>query len=251
MRLRPKLLAPPLLLLLLSAGAGLHAGETTVATRYGPVSVLPASEERSALLFKGQPVGRMKGDASLRKLALHGDNDYVLADAESPGLHCRHEFVLMEIGAGRAPAVSAPFGECMTLFGARLQDGKAVVQLADAVRADPASASVHEFAVADGRVEALPKVLGTCEASALSAASIGVPLTPDEAGKTVGGTGRAYFHTAPLDECRTPKVFLVPGDRVSASRETDAFVEIAYRNPRSGQVFRGWIRRDRLLDPAQ
>jgi hypothetical protein len=251
MRLRPKLLAPLLLLSLLSAGAGLHAAETTVATRYGPVSVLPASEERSALLFKGQPVGRMKGDASLRKLAIHSDNDYVLADAESPGLHCRHEFVLMEIGAGRAPAVSAPFGECMTLFGARLQDGKAVVQLADAVRADPAATSVHEFAFADGRVEALPKVLGACEASALSAASIGVPLTPDEAGKTVGGSGRAYFHTAPLEECRTPKVFLVPGDRVSASRETDAFVEIAYRNPRSGQVFRGWIRRDRLLDPAQ
>jgi hypothetical protein len=78
-----------------------------------------------------------------------------------------------------------------------------------------------------------------------------VALIPDEANKTVAGAGRAYFHTAPVEECRTPKVFLVPGDKVSASRETDAFVEIEYRNPKSGQVFKGWIRRDRLVDPAR
>jgi hypothetical protein len=249
MRLRPR---PALLvILLLSSTACLHAEEQSVATRYGPVSVLPASEARSALLFKGKPLARMQGDASLHKLAIHSDREYVLADAESPGLNCRHEFVLLEIGAEGGPAVSGPFGKCMTLFGARLQDGKAVVQLADAVRTDPASPQIHEFAFADGRLQEVPKVLGMCEASALSAASIGVALTPDEAGKTVGGTGRAYFHTAPLEECRTPKVFLVPGDRVSASRETDAFVEIEYRNPKSGQLFKGWIRRDRLLDPAQ
>jgi hypothetical protein len=247
MRFRPPLLA----LMSMSACAALHAGEPGVMTRYGPVSVLPASEARSALLFRGQPVARMKGDASLRKLAIRGDKDYVLADAETPGTDCGHEFVLMAVGAEGAPAVSAPFGKCMTLFGARLQDGKAVVQLAEAASAGLASAPVHEFVFADGRVEELPKVLGGCEASALSAASTGVALTPDEAGKTVGGAGRAYFHTAPLEACRTPKVFLVPGDRVRASRETDAFVEIEYRNPRSGQVFRGWLRRDRLLDPAQ
>jgi hypothetical protein len=241
----------PLAILLLCACGWLHAEERSVATRYGPVSTLPASEERSALLFKGKPFARMKGDASLHKLVLHGEKDYVLADAESPGLHCRHEFMLLEIGAEGAPAVSSPFGECMMLFGARLQDGKAVVQLVESVRTGQASPQVHEFAFADGRLQELPKVLGVCEASTLSAAGVAVALTPDEAGKTVGGSGRAYFHTAPLEECRTPKVFLVPGDRVSGNRETDAFVEIAYRNPKSGQVFKGWIRRDRLLDPAQ
>jgi hypothetical protein len=247
--MRPRLSLPALVLL--SACAGLHAEEHSVTTRYGPVSVIPASEERSALLFKGKPVARMKGDASLHKLAIRSDKDYVLADAESPGLNCRHEFVLLEIGAEGAPAVSGTFGSCMTLLGARLQEGKAVVQLAEAVRADLASAQVHEFVFADGRVQELPKVLGYCEASALAAASIAVALTPDEANKTVAGSGRAYFHTAPVEECRTPKVFLVPGDKVGASRETDAFVDITYRNPKSGQVFKGWIRRDRLLDPAR
>jgi hypothetical protein len=238
-------------LLLLFACAGLHAEPPGVATRYGQVSVIPASEARSALLFKGKPVARIKGDASLHKLAIHSDKEYVLADAESPGLNCRHEFVLLEIGAEGTPAVSNPFGQCMTLLGARLEDGKAVVQLAEAARSDPASAPVHEFVVADGRVQELPKVLAYCEASALAASSVAVVLTPDEAGKTVAGAGRAYFHSAPTEACRTPKVFLVPGDRVSASRETDEFVDIEYRNPKSGQVFHGWIRRDRLLDPAR
>jgi hypothetical protein len=237
--------------MLLSACAGVHAEDHSVATRYGPVSVIPASEARSALMFKGQPVARMQGDASLHKLTIRSDKEYVLADSEAPGLHCRHEFMLLEIGAEGVPAASSPFGQCMTLLGARLQDGKAVVQLAEAVRTDLASARVHEFIFADGRVQELAKVRGYCEASALAASSIAVALTPDEAGKTVAGKGRAYFHLAPAGECRTPKVFLVPGDRVGASRETDAFVEIEYRNPKSGQVFRGWLRRDRLLDPAR
>lgn len=247
MRPRPSLLA----LILWSACAGLHAEDRNVVTRYGPVSVLPASEERSALLFKGKPFARMKGDAVLHKLAIHSDKEYVLADAESPGLNCRHEFMLLEVRDDGPPAVSAPFGQCMTLLGARLQDGNAVVQLAEAAHADPASAPVHEFVFADGRLSAVTKVLDYCAASELAAASSAVALTPDEAGKTVAGTGRAYFHSAPAEVCRTPKVFLVPGDRVRAGRETDAFVEIEYRNPKSGQVFKGWIRRDRLLDPAQ
>jgi hypothetical protein len=215
------------------------------------VSAIPASEERSALLFQGKPIARMCGDAGLSRLALRAERDYVLADANLPGPDCRHEFVLVEVGAESGPAVSAPFGTCMTLFGARLQDGNAVVQLAEAPAGAQGSPRIHEFAFAGGQLRELPGVLDQCEASARAAASAAVALTPDEANKTVAGTGRAYFHSAPLESCRTPKVFLVPGDRVGASRETGAFVEIAYRNPKSGQVFKGWIRRDRLLDPAQ
>jgi hypothetical protein len=244
MRTLPSLLA----FMMAMACASLHADErSSVATRYGAVSAIPASEQRSALLFKGKPVARMDGDASLSKLALRGERDYVLADASLPGLNCRHVYVLLEVGAEGGPAVSAPFGNCLTLFGARLQDGDAVVQLAEAL--DPSR--VHEFAFAGGRLKELDGVLDACEASVRAAASTAVALTPDEANKTVAGAGRAYFHSAPLESCRTPKVFLVPGDRVSASRETGAFVEILYRNPKSGQVFKGWIRRDRLLDPSQ
>lgn len=239
-------------LLMAMACAGLHAVErNSVTTRYGTVSAIPASEERSALLFQGKPIARMRGDAVLSRLALRAERDYVLADATLPGPDCRHEFVLLEVGAAGGPAVSTPLGMCMTLFGARLQDGNAVLQLAEAPAGTQGSPRIHEFAFAGGQLRKLPDVLDRCEASARAAASTAVALTPDEANKTVAGTGRAYFHSAPLETCRTPKVFLVPGDRVSASRETGAFVEIAYRNPKSGQVFKGWIRRDRLLDPAQ
>jgi hypothetical protein len=251
MQLRPSILA----VFMMFPCAGARADDQiAVATRYGVLKVIPASEERSALLFNNKPIARMNGDASLHKLAIRAGRDYVLADATVPGLNCRHEFVLLEIGAGgteAAPVVSAPFGQCMTLFGARLQDGKAVVQLEEAVAEAKGSTRVHEFVFAGGRLEELPGVLDYCEASARAAGSIAVALTPDVANKTVAGTGRAYFHSAPLEACRTPKLFLVPGDRVRADRETDAFVEIEYRHPKSGQVSRGWLRRDRLLDPAQ
>ena len=222
-----------------------------VSTRHGTLSVIPASAERSALLFNRQPIARMNGDASLHKLAIRAERDYVLADAMVPGLNCKHEFVLIEIRAEGAPAVSKPFGQCMTLFGARLQDSKAVVQLEEAVADAQGATRVHEFAFAAGRLEELPGVLDYCEASARAAGSIAVALTPDVANKTVAGAGRAYFHSAPLEACRTSREFLVPGDKVRADRETDAFVEVEYRHPKSGQVFKGWLRRDRLLDPAQ
>jgi len=239
------------MLMLFACAAPQADDQVTVATRHGAVSVIPASEERSALLFKGKPIARMNGDASLHKLAIRAERDYVLADAMVPGLHCKHEFVLMEIAAEGAPVASKPFGHCMTLFGARLQDGKAVVQLEEAAAETQGQTRVHEFAFAGGRLEELPGVLDYCEASARAAGSIAVALTQDVANKTVAGSGRAYFHSAPLEACRTPKLFLVPGDRVRADRETDAFVEIEYRHPKSGQVVRGWMRRDRLLDPAQ
>jgi len=248
MHLRPLILAVSLL----SACARLQAEEqSAVATRYGVVSVIPASEERSALLFKSKPIARTNGDASLHKLAIRAEREYVLADAMLPGLHCRHEFVLVEIGAEGAPAVSPPFGRCMTLFGARLSEGKAVVQLEEAAAEAQGIGRVREFVFSGGRIDELPGVLDNCEASARAAGSSAVALTADVADKTVAGSGRAYFHSAPLEACRTPKVFLVPGDRVRAVRETDAFVEVEYRHPKSGQVSRGWLRRDRLLDPAQ
>lgn len=248
MQLRPAILA----VFLSFACAGLQADDQVgVSTRHGAVRVIPASEERSALLFDNKPIARMNGDAILHKLAIRAGHDYVLADATLPGLNCKHEFVLMEIGAEGGPVLSAPFGQCMTLFGARLQDGKAVVQLEEAVAAAQGARRIHEFAFAGGRIEELPGVLDYCEASARAASSIAVALTPDVANKTVAGAGRAYFHSAPLETCRTPRLFLVPGDKVRAERETDAFVEIEYRHPKSGQVSRGWLRRDRLLDPAQ
>lgn len=248
MSIRPAILA----LLCLAAGASLHAeGRSRTPTRYGAFEAIPASGERTALLFEGTPVARMDGDASLRKLALRAERDYVLAQAILPDPACRHEFVLVEVGADAAPAISAPFGKCMTLAGARLRDGQAVVQLEEAASAPQGARRIHEFAFAGGRMQALPELLDSCRASALAAAGSAVTLGADQAAKAVAGAGRAYFHTAPLDACRTPKVFLVPGDRVAALRETDAFVEIEYRNPKSGQLFKGWVRRDRLLDPAQ
>jgi hypothetical protein len=248
MQLRPSILA----LSILSICAGLHADDrTAVATRYGMVSVIPASEERSALLFRNKPLARMNGDASLYKLSIRAERDYVLADAMRPGLDCKHEFLLLDIGAEGAPAVSAPFGHCMTLFGARLQDGKAVVQLAESPAVERAHMRVHEFSFEEGKVRELPGELGYCEATARAAGSEAVGLSPDAANKVVDKAGRAWFHSAPDEECRTPKLFLVPGDRVEASRETGAFVEVQYRHPRTGVVTKGWIRRDRLLDPAQ
>jgi hypothetical protein len=92
----------------------------------------------------------------------------------------------------------------------------------------------------------LTNVLTRCEAAQLTAASRWIPVESTRAGRVVTGTGRAWFHTAPLDECRVPQLFIIPGDVVTVLHTYGDYADVAYRNPRTGREASGWIKLDRL-----
>jgi len=91
---------------------------TNVATRFGPVETQPGAD-RSGIRFRGASLGQVDGNASLVKLTVRDDADCVLVAAALPDPQCRHHFTLPRIGPGGEAAMSQPFGDCLTGFGAR------------------------------------------------------------------------------------------------------------------------------------
>jgi hypothetical protein len=213
---------------------------TNVATRFGPVETQPGPE-RSDIRFRGASLGQVDGNASLVKLTVQDDADYVLVDAALPDPQCRHRFTLLQIGPGDEATMSQPFGDCLTGFGARRAGDRLVVQLAE-----EGAAQVHEFVWMQDRMKELTNVLTRCEAAQLTAASRWLPVEPAQSARVVTGTGRAWFHTAPLDECKLPQLFVIPGDVLTVLHTYADYADVAYRNPRTGREASGWIRLDRV-----
>lgn len=219
------------------AAADEHAN---VATRFGPVDAQPGPD-RTDIRFRGASLGQVDGNASLVKLSVQDDADYVLVDTALPDPQCRHRFTLLQIGPGDEATMSQPFGDCLTGFGARRAGDKLIVQLAQ-----EGTGEVHEFVWMQDRMKELTNVLTRCDAAQLTAASRWLSVAAGEAGRVVTGTGRAWFHTAPLDECKLPQLFIVPGDVLTVLHTYGDFADVAYRNPRTGREASGWIKLDRL-----
>ena len=213
---------------------------TNVATRFGPVETQPGAD-RSDIRFRGASLGQVDGNASLVKLTVQDDADYVLVDAALPDPQCRHRFTLLQIGPGDDATMSQPFGDCLAGFGARRAGDKLVVQLAQ-----EGTGQVHEFVWMQDRMEELTTVLTRGEAAQVTASSRWLPVAAGQAGRVITGTGRAWFHTAPLDECKLPQLFVIPGDVLTVFHTYGDYADVAYRNPRTGREASGWIRLDRL-----
>jgi len=225
-----------------------------VATRFGPVearAVPDAAPARSDILFRGAPLGQVDGTAGLVKLSVQDEADYVLVDAALPDPQCRHRFVVLQVGPGDEATMSAPFGDCLTAFGARRAGDRLVIQLAQEGAAQPQrDPVVHEFVSMPGRMKELTNVLTRCEAAQVTAASRWTPVAAAQGGRVVTGSGRAWFHTAPLDACRLPALFVIPGDVLTVLHVYGDFADVAYRNPRTGREANGWLRLDRLAPSA-
>lgn len=235
-----------------------------VATRFGPVetrAVPDAAPARSDILFRGAPLGQVDGAAGLVKLSVQDDADYVLVDASMPDPQCRHRFVVLRVGPGDEATMSAPFGDCLTAFGARRAGDRLVIQLAqeDAGHERPGHERagqpqrdpvVHEFVWTSGRMKELTNVLTRCEAAQVTAASRWTPVASAQAGRVVTGSGRAWFHTAPVEACRLPALFVIPGDVLTVLHVYGDYADVAYRNPRTGREASGWLRLDRLAPAA-
>jgi len=240
-----------------------------VATRFGPVETRTVPDTvpvRSDILFRGAPLGQVDGAAGLVKLSVQDDADYVLVDASISDPQCRHRFVVLQVGPGDEATMSAPFGDCLTAFGARRAGDRLVIQLAqeDAGHERPGHERpaheragqpqrdpvVHEFVWTHDRMKELTNVLTRCEAAQVTAASRWTPVASAQAGRVVTGSGRAWFHTAPLEACRLPALFVIPGDVLTVLHVYGDYADVAYRNPRTGREASGWLLLDRLAPAA-
>jgi len=85
-----------------------------------------------------------------------------------------------------------------------------------------------------------------CEDLNRLAAKDGESIRKEVAGQTVVGQGRLQFYSAPSPSCAMNGTFILSGEWISSSVKYKGFTSIAYTNTRSGKVFTGWVKSDRL-----
>lgn len=125
-----------------------HGGQTQIATRYGNVDVVDTSDA-VAIRVRGKVVRSIDAlGASLHRVTPRDQREFVLVDASTPGLHCHHFFVLLELSDSGKPVVSKPFGECKELQGVVFHGDVPFIRLCDpyiAGRKTPSGATDVEW----------------------------------------------------------------------------------------------------------
>ncbi|NHZ35536.1 hypothetical protein [Massilia rubra] len=219
------------------------APATGIDARHGRVEVT-AGAQGADLIVAGKNIATIGASgASLSAVASTDERDYVLVQARRAGTTCKHAYLLLELSSG-APRLSKEFGSCRELAGSGMAGAEPVVHLNN--RADP-QAAVESYQWKDGEVIMAFESPSLCSANGFLAQKNAEPLSAPPAGR-VTGAGRLQFLSAPDPACAMPGVFVVPGDHVTASLRSGAFVYANYTNPKSGRKVQGWVPRARLAD---
>lgn len=134
-----------------------QAGSTDpsrIETRYGVVDIAEHADTID-LRFRGKPVRSVSAlGASLYRVTPHGEREFVIADNVTPGLNCRHVYVLIELRTDGKAIASEPFGECNELEGLELHGASPIIRLREPASLGKSSAPAR-FEWRDGKIVAL------------------------------------------------------------------------------------------------
>ncbi|MDQ1835511.1 hypothetical protein [Massilia scottii] len=217
--------------------------KTSIETRHGRVDV-SAEADATHLLVAGKKIATIgAGSASLFRIPATTDREYIIVQGSRPGLHCQYSYRLLAL-SGSAPKVSKEFGECLDLGGTGMAGAEPVVHLNS--RVDP-EAGVESYQWQGDDVILIVESPTLCGAAGFLAQKNARPVIAPLASR-VKGPGRLQFLSAPDAACAMPGVFVVPGDSVTTSLASGAFVYASYTNPKSGRKVQGWVPRERLSD---
>jgi hypothetical protein len=101
------------------AALPLLASAASTATRYGNAEVTPEGNA-FVLSFGGTRIATFEGlGVDLHRVTAAGADDYLIVDRLLPGLHCRHEFSVLQISPAGVTVLSKTFGECTELAGTK------------------------------------------------------------------------------------------------------------------------------------
>ncbi|MES2538612.1 MAG: hypothetical protein V4632_22370 [Pseudomonadota bacterium] len=98
-------------------------------TRYGKLETR-TEDDAVLLLWEGRQIASVKGlDMELYRVDSNGPNEIIIVDTLLPGLHCLHEYAMLEITAGAVASLSKPFGTCTNLDAVKSTKDTLVIQL--------------------------------------------------------------------------------------------------------------------------
>ncbi|NHZ83494.1 hypothetical protein F2P44_30135 [Massilia sp. CCM 8695] len=238
-----KTLTAAILFVPLLAFAAAPGSTDSIETRHGRVDVI-ADADATHLLVAGKKIATLGvGSASLFRITSAAEREYIIVQGSRPGLHCHYSYRLLAL-SDSGPKVSKEFGECLDLGGAGMSGAEPVVHLNS--RVDP-EAGVETYQWQGDDVNLVFESPTLCGATGFVAQKNAAPVRAPLASR-VKGSGRLQFLSAPDAGCAMPGVFVVPGDKVTATLASAAFVYASYTNPKSGRKVQGWVPRERLSD---
>jgi len=74
----------------------------------------------------------------------------------------------------------------------------------------------------------------------------GIFIQGYDSGRRVVGAGRAYFFSGPDQACKEKKLFIIPGDEVTAYKEYGDYTLVMFINLKEAGDTEGWILTSRL-----
>jgi hypothetical protein len=238
MALRPVLSF--LLTLLLASQASAGDG---IDGRYGRTEVRYVAG-KPAVFHKGQNVLALNeaDAAAIFHVIPETSQDIVVIKSWKPGLNCHNSYRLLSIQSNGSVQGSPELGDCTELAGISFAGPSPIVHLRRA-----AGSKVEQLIWKDGRVAELPPVSEACFAKHEQAIESGRGIQPQQVAHLAAtGEGRLQFFSAPDENCAIAGTFVVPGDRLDASRTHGRYSLVIYQHPKTAKVAAGWVESARL-----
>ncbi len=199
---------------------------------------------KPAVIHKGRNVLTVSeaDEAAIYHVIPETSQDFLVIKSWKPGLNCHNSYRLISIQANGTVQASPEFGDCTDLAGVNLAGANPVIYLRRTV-----GAKVEQLMWRDGRIAELPPASEACYTRHEQALESGRRTKSQPAGHTTAtGEGRLQFYSAPDPSCAIAGTFVVPGDRLEASRAHGRYTLVAYVHPKTAKVAAGWVETARL-----
>lgn len=230
--------SPPFVLVMLMAGMA-TAGEG-IDGRFGRTEVRYISA-KPAIFHNGQKAFAIDDaqEAAILRLMPEATKDFVLVQTWKPAQACPTSFHVLAIQAKTPLQASPNFGVCADLAAMTFAGQYPVMHLRQT-----GAKKIEQLVWKDGKLFELPPVTEACFAKHQQAIEKSNRQPP--AAYLAAGEGRLQFHSAPDEHCEIAGTFVVPGDRLEASRVRGRFTLVFYQHPKAAKVAAGWVDSTRL-----
>ncbi len=237
MALRPLFIFPALLL------AGQATAGDGVDGRYGRTEIRYVAG-KPAVFHKGRNVLTVSeaDEASIFHVIPASTQEYVVIKSWKPGLNCHNSYRLINIQPNGTVQASPEFGDCTDLAGISFAGPSPIIHLRQVERG-----KIEQLIWKDGKIADLAPASEACYAKHEQAIEADRSPQAQRVGHaSATGEGRLQFHSAPDDRCAIPGTFVVPGDRLEASRTHGRYTLVIYQHPKTANVAAGWVESARL-----
>lgn len=237
-------LAVLLVLLVLTGRPARAADSEQLVTRYGKLDAV-SKDETTSVRYQGRVIAKLEAEYVIfGRITSDAQHEFVIVSAWHPGLNCHYFFHLVDLAPDGSAVVSKDFGECNELVGAGFLAGSPIVHLKSPfVEGNPIEATSYVWK--NGAIRKAFSSTDQC-LSLDYAVKTSAKRVTGEVERQVTGGPRLQFFSAPDETCAKKGVFVIAGDRVTASLTYEDYVHVTYTHPKTGLRHDGWVSSGRL-----